>query len=307
MTDARSVFAEGVLDRRRWAPVVDDVLERIAAAMARDRYPHALLLAGPEGFGRELVAVETAAMLVCAGEPRPWLDSRDADRVRSGVHPDAVVLCGEGRKKIVSIDAVRGVVDEAPGRPFEGRCRVWIVDSVDARCFPPQSANAFLKVLEEPPPHVRFILLAANPQSALPTIRSRCAQIVLPGAVAVARRLGAADGSPEVAHRGDGTGSAVAELLTRARDGLRQVLDGDDEAAFQLAYELGEVDHGLELAAAAACELAAERAEHDHGAAWSGLAAELLRADARARSLGLRPTRQMLSTLLRWAHEESRP
>ncbi len=306
MSGSGGPFPEGALDRGRWGPLVDRFLERLAAAIARDRFPHAVLLSGPEGLGRELVAVETAAMLVCADCDTPYCHSRDADRVRLGIHPDVVVLRGEGRKQIVKINSIRRIVDDAPGRPFEGQCRVWIIDSVDARRFPPESANAFLKVLEEPPSHVRFLLLAANPQATLPTIRSRCAEILLPGAVAAADRIGVDGVPPEVAHRGE-DGQPVAELIEQARRGLAKVLAGDDAAAVRLATVLGGQENGLELAAVAACELTSEPGHEERASACAGLAAELLRTDGLARSLGLRPARQMLSVLLRWAHEETRP
>ncbi len=306
MSEPTAPYSEATLDRRRWGPLVDPALERVAAAIARDRFPHAVLFSGPPGLGRELAAVETAAMLVCSGCDEPYCESPDARRVRSGIHPDAVILRGEGRKQIIKIDTIRRIVKDAPGRPFEGQCRVWVVDSVDARRLPPESANAFLKVLEEPPPHVRFLLLAANPQSALPTIRSRCSEIVLPGTVAAADCIGIEHVPPEIAHRGE-NGEPVAELVMQARRGLAAVLEGDEGAAIRLATVLGAQESGFEIVASAACELAGEAGHEERAAACVGLAAELLRVDGLTRSLVLRPTRQMLSVLLRWAHEGTRP
>jgi len=306
VTETTGPFPEAALDRHRWGPLVDGILERVAAAVKHQRFPHAVLFSGPEGLGRELVAVETATMLVCEGCDTPYCVHPDARRVRLGVHPDVVVLSGEGRKQIIKIDTIRRVVEDAPGRPFEGRSRVWIIDSVDARQFPPESANAFLKVLEEPPQHVRFLLLAANPQSALPTIRSRCSQVLLPGTVAAASRLDDSGVPPEIAHRAE-SGQPVAELMAVSRSGLTDVLEGDDAAAIRLATMLGEQENGLEIVAAAACELAAETGHDERAGACASLAAELLRIDRLTRSLGMRPARQMLSILLRWAHEETRP
>jgi DNA polymerase III delta prime subunit len=306
VSEATAPYSEAALDRRRWGPLVDPALRRVAAAIARDRFPHALLFSGPPGLGRELAAVETAAMLVCSGCDEPYCESPAARRVRSGIHPDAVILRGEGKKQIIKINTIRRIVEDAPGRPFEGQCRVWVVDSVDARQLPPESANAFLKVLEEPPPHVRFVLLAANPQAALPTIRSRCAEIVLPGTVAAADRIAVEGVPPEIAHRGE-KGEPVAELIVQARRGLAAVLEGDEGAAIRLATVLGAQENGFEIVASAACELAGEPDQEERAAACIGLAAELLHTDGLTRSLALRPVRQMLSVLLRWAHEETRP
>ncbi len=62
-----SWWPEAALDRERWGPLVADALDRIVAARDRGRFPHALLLVGPTGLGRELLAVETAVLVTCEG------------------------------------------------------------------------------------------------------------------------------------------------------------------------------------------------------------------------------------------------
>ncbi len=126
-------WGEDALDRGQWREVVQPVLERLTLARDRDRMPHALLLIGPPGLGRELVAVETAAMLVCDGKPGPWSESSCADRVRRGVHPDVVAMMPEGKAQILKIEPLRKqVVDVVRSRPYEGLRRVWIFDGVEA-------------------------------------------------------------------------------------------------------------------------------------------------------------------------------
>ncbi|MCD4747796.1 MAG: hypothetical protein K8R59_00350 [Thermoanaerobaculales bacterium] len=305
MTDDAGWFSDESLNRERWRALVESPLERVGEALIRGRFPHALLLSGPEGLGRELMAVETAIMMVCEEHSKPWADSVLAQRVRAGTHPDVVALRGEGRKNIIKIDTIRQVAQQAPGRPFEGRFRVWILDGVDSARLPTPAANAFLKLLEEPPPHVRFLLLAANPQSALPTIRSRCAHLVLPGTVAAAKYLEDNEAPPEVAHRTEG-GAPVSELVGSARAGILKVLDGNVPAAIHLATVFGEAEHGLELVAAAAIGLAGEAGGDDRADACASLAAELMASDGPTRALGLRPSRQILSILLRWTSGEAR-
>ena len=190
------------LDRERWAEVVEPVVERVASACRRQRLPHALLLIGPAGLGRELAAVETAALLTCAQRSEAsrerWCACAGCQRVRAGIHPDVAAVLPQGASQQIRIDQIRAVVEAAPGRPFESTRRVWILDGVEAGRFGAEAANAFLKTLEEPPAHVRFVLLAANPDAVLPTIRSRCQQLALPNAVAIAQCFGELQVPPEL-------------------------------------------------------------------------------------------------------------
>ena len=207
MNETLPWWHEAVLDRESWQAIVQPTLERVQRARDRDRLPHALLLIGPAGLGRELAAVETAALVVCQGADEPWSEGGCVDRLRVGLHPDVEAALPTGAKKIIPIERIRHIVEAAPGRPFEGLRRVWILDGVEARCLPSASANAFLKVLEEPPPHVMFILLAANPMAVLPTIRSRCQQLNLPGSVSVASALEEAIDLPELTAGGGAEGA----------------------------------------------------------------------------------------------------
>ncbi len=298
MSGEISTFPEAALDRERWGANVDRVLERVVLAMENDRFPHALLLVGPEGLGRELAAQEIAVMLVSETGTQPFAQTPVADRIRKGLHPDVVVPQGEGAKGLIKIDTVREIVKQAPGRPFEGQARVWIIDGVDRR-LEAAGANAFLKVLEEPPAHVRFLLLASNPQAVLPTIRSRCARMMMPGIVGSAGILGEGTTPPEVAVWVD-LDSGVAELFERGVAGLQKVVQGDVQTAIRLSTLFGAVDGGIELLTAAALELAAGDASWEGAEACSGIAAELLSAQKPVKILGLRPERQILSCLLKW-------
>ena len=298
MSGEVSPFPEAGLDRERWGANVDRVLERVVLAMENDRFPHALLLVGPEGLGRELAAQEIAIMLVSDTAPQPFAQTQVADRIRKGLHPDVVVPQGEGAKGLIKIEAVREIVKQAPGRPFEGRNRVWIIDGVDRR-LEAAGANAFLKVLEEPPAHVRFLLLASNPQAVLPTIRSRCARMMMPGIVGSGGILGEGTTPPEIAVWVD-RDPGVADLFERGLTGLQQVVRGDVQTAIRLSTVFGSVDGGVELLAAAALELATADAQWEGAEACAGIAAELLSAEKPIKILGLRPERQILSCLLKW-------
>ena len=176
--------------------------------------------------------------------------------------------------------------------------RGWL--AVDASRITTEAANAFLKLLEEPPPHVQFLLLATNPRSALPTIRSRCSHLDLPGTVAAAGLREDVQAPPEVAHRGE-SDAEVSSLMAVVKADLLEVLAGDTTAAIRLATRMDKREHAMEIVAAAAVELAAEPGDGSRAERCAGLAAEVMEAERVAGVLVLRTQRQLLSILLRWA------
>ena len=278
--------------------VIAPVLERVEAARDAGRMPRSLLLAGAPRLGRERVAVEIAAMLTCPAGGPPGCSCSSCRRVRSGVHPDVTLVRASGKRGQIVIDQVRAIVEAVPGKPFEGRTRVWILDGVEAGRFGREAANAFLKTLEEPPDHVRFVLLAANPEAVLPTIRSRCQRVVLPGAAAMARLFGDTSIPPELAAAavaGADVGTAVGDV----RSALEAALEGEILGLLGAARNLDPERAGFQIAALAALgvagDLGGERAD-----GLVHLAADLLQAEGRQRALNLNRGRQILAALLSW-------
>jgi DNA polymerase III delta prime subunit len=300
-----SWWGEAALDRSRWGALVEPALERVVGARDRGRFPHAVLAVGPAGLGRELLAVETAVLLTCEGAEQPWTSSGCAARVRRGVHPDVVGVFPQGPAHQIKIDQVREVVDAAAGRPFEGLSRVWIFDGVEAGRFGAEAANAFLKTLEEPPDHVRFVLLAANPTAVLATIRSRCQTLTLPGPVAVANALGDSV-QPELMNA-TASPSALADLVEHIEATLRGAFAGELQDLLRLPLVLTDEVPAFEVIAAVAVELAARQEDEDRAAELVRLAGDLLATDRRARSLNLNTGRQLTSCLLRWQRELDLP
>jgi len=298
MTDS-TWFGDAVLNRARWGSLVEPVLERIALARDRDCYPHALLLVGPRGLGRELVAVEAAVMLACDGATDPWSVSSCADRVRNGRHPDVRAVLPQGKAGKIKIEQIREIADEASARPYEARCRVWILDGVESSGFVPAAANAFLKTLEEPPEHVRLLLLADNPGAVLPTIRSRCQQLSLPGAVVVADGSAAAGVPPELA-ASVLAGAKLEDVVAAVRAALESGLAGEPRHLLRLPYLVGDTVNPFEVVAATATEMAADEATADGGEDLIRLAADLLATDRLSRALNLSSNRQLVSCLMRW-------
>jgi DNA polymerase-3 subunit delta' len=153
---------------------------------------HAWLVGGPEGIGKATFAYMAAKMLLGlsrTGAPpegellRVDSGSSAARLVETRAHPDLAVLRREhdpDKKRVatvIGVDAVRRTLDVFGSTAGSGGWRVCIVDSAEDLHGP--SANALLKLLEEPPPRSIFFVLAHQPQHVLPTIRSRCRKLAL--------------------------------------------------------------------------------------------------------------------------------
>lgn len=124
-----------------------------------------LLLVGEEGVGRR-TSVTEAAKEVFARDQHYALER--------GQHPDFRLVEGEPYKEI-KVDAIREIVAETETAPSWAPWKFLVIDGSDR--ITAAGANALLKALEEPPPKVRFFLLAEQASAVLPTVRSRCATV----------------------------------------------------------------------------------------------------------------------------------
>ncbi|WP_425571911.1 DNA polymerase III subunit gamma and tau, partial [Nocardioides dubius] len=150
----------------------EHVTEPLRAALANNRVNHAYLFSGPRGCGKTTSARILARALNC--ERAPIADPcGECDSCRD------LARGGPGSIDVIEIDAAsHGGVDDARDlrekaffAPVKSRYKVYIID--EAHMVSPQGFNALLKLVEEPPPHLRFIFATTEPEKVLPTIRSR--------------------------------------------------------------------------------------------------------------------------------------
>src|SRR5579863_7551490 len=189
-----------------------NVVHRLRDMLARERFPQAVILAGPEGSGKYTLALMLAKAMNCLapvitdGLPdfcgqcanctriaqSEDLDSRVAEALeaREGLkgtekketrlfvqtHPDVLVIPPDPPQMMIKMDQVRRVIETIYYRPGDAKERVYIfTDSA----FMKEAANSLLKVLEEPPEFATIFLLTTNPGELLPTLRSRSMTVTL--------------------------------------------------------------------------------------------------------------------------------
>ncbi len=161
----------------------EQAVARMRRAMDRDRMPHAWLLRGPKGVGKATLAWHLARELLAG--PGGWKSCHHPHdplfrQVASGAHPELYLLergGGERRSEEILVGDVRGLLERLAATPARAGYRVVMVEEADR--LNRNAANALLKMLEEPPPRVVFLLVAQTPAALPGTILSRCAQLAL--------------------------------------------------------------------------------------------------------------------------------
>jgi DNA polymerase III subunit delta' len=153
---------------------------QLTSLLRKGTLPQSLLFSGPDGVGKKTLAQLLAALGNCKGKI-PGQDDlcgkcSSCIKALSGNHPDIYLystISRDGTKGAsIKIEDMRNLRKEAHYRPFEGSLRFFIID--EAEKMTEEAANCILKVLEEPPPTTRIILITAFPGKLLPTILSRC-------------------------------------------------------------------------------------------------------------------------------------
>ncbi len=145
-------------------------------SLKENKIAHAYLLVGPRHVGKGTLALNLAQALNCDGLEPPCGQCYSCHRIHEGKHPDVIFL-SSGSKTEIGIDDIRELQRLANLPPYEGKCKVFIID--DSEYLSNEAANSLLKILEEPPSKIVWLLLAAEESRLLPTIVSRCQRLEL--------------------------------------------------------------------------------------------------------------------------------
>jgi DNA polymerase-3 subunit delta' len=145
--------------------------------IGENRIPHAILIEGDYGTGKHTLAKYIATAAVCKSDHIPCFACNECHLAEINSHPDITFIKAEDGKKNISVSQIRDLRTNAFIKPHQANKRVFIIDGADT--LNEQAQNALLKVLEEPPKTVMFILIAENKVSLLDTIISRCVTLSL--------------------------------------------------------------------------------------------------------------------------------
>jgi len=226
---------------RTWRPLTftglvgqDAVVRTLRSALAGGKLAHAYLFYGPRGSGKTSAAKILARCIDCVLGPTPDPDNtcEFCRAILAGTALDVVEVDAASNRGIEEIRALRESVKFAPASM---RMKVFIID--EAHMLTREGANAFLKTLEEPPPHAVFILATTAPEALPPTILSRCQRYAfrrIPIAVMIARMREIAEA--ENISIGD---DALGAIAYRADGGLRDALTMLEQVA---SYAQGPID-----------------------------------------------------------------
>jgi DNA polymerase-3 subunit gamma/tau len=226
---------------RTWRPLTfaslvgqDAVVRTLTTAIETGRLAHAYLFSGPRGSGKTSAAKILARCIECELGPTATPDNTCANctAILEGTAFDVVEIDAASNR---GIDEIRALRDAVKFPPSVMRSKVYIID--EAHMLTKEGANAFLKTLEEPPPHVVFILATTAPESLPPTILSRCQRYAfrrIPIETMIRRMREIADAEGIIIDDG-----ALGAIAYRADGGLRDALTMLEQVA---AFGAGRVD-----------------------------------------------------------------
>lgn len=156
----------------------DETVALVTSMLERGRLHHSFILVGEKGIGKKTLAMYLAKMILCRGDNPPCGKCKSCIMCDSGGHPDICVLSPSGKSQNYRTDDLRFLVSDATTASNEGGYKVYIIPEIDRAL--PVAQNALLKVIEDPPADVVFIMTATSKEKLLPTVLSRAVVQALP-------------------------------------------------------------------------------------------------------------------------------
>lgn len=161
---------------RRFADIVgqEHLKEHLENAIKMDKVSHAYIINGEKNAGKEFIAKTFAMALQCENRQgiEPCGECHSCKQALSGNHPDIIFITHEKPGTIGVDDIRRQINNDVAIKPYKGPWKIYIMNEGEKMTV--QAQNALLKTLEEPPAYAVLLILAANVDSLLPTVLSRC-------------------------------------------------------------------------------------------------------------------------------------
>lgn len=157
----------------------EKVIDRLSKLIESGRFPHALIIEGEEGIGKKTLAKDIACALVCRGNDKPCGECAQYKKAIGAIHPDISEYIPAGTANSFHVDTVRNIINDAYVQPNEADYKIYIL--ANAHCMNQNAQNALLKILEEPPKYVVFILTTNSKSALLSTVLSRSVCVSLEG------------------------------------------------------------------------------------------------------------------------------